>query len=96
MSEIDLDLRKGCTIFIAAARYDDNNVNGSSVAQFGIEAVTEKLIWYIVSHLAGRWKVYVLFDDTYYTLKTADFTHTVGNYPQCAPRGSQGPNNIIS
>ena len=96
MSEIDLNLRIGCIIIVAASRFDDNNVDRSSVAQFGIEADTEELIWYVVSHHAGRWKVHVLFSDTYYTFNTADLKHTLGNYPQCAPRESQGPNNTIS
>ncbi len=55
------------------------------MAQFWIEVDTEELVWHAVSHRVGRWKVYVIFDDTYYTLKTADFKHTVGNYPECAP-----------
>jgi hypothetical protein len=96
MSEIDLNLCIGCTTFVAASRFDDNNNDRLFVAQFGIEAGTEEFVRHGVSHRVDLWKVYVLFNDTYYTLKAADCKHnTVGNYPQCAPRKSQGSNIIL-
>jgi len=85
MSEIDPNLCIDNTVFVAASRFGENSDDIWFVSQFGIEANTKELIWYVVCHRAGRWKVHILFDDTYCTLKTAAFKHTVGNYPQCAP-----------
>ncbi len=85
MSEIESNLRIGCTVFVAASRFDYNRVDRCFVAKFGTKAETEELIWHVVSHRVGRWKVHVLFDDTYYTFNTAALKHTVGSCLQCAP-----------
>ncbi len=42
MSEIEPNLRIGCTILVAASRFDDNNDDIWFVAQFGAEADTEE------------------------------------------------------
>jgi len=96
MSENEPILRIGCTVLVAAARFDDSNEDRWSVAQFGAEANTKELVCEVVSHRAGRWKVLVLFDKTYYTLEAAALKHTAGICPQCAHAGTQGPNNDIS
>ena len=79
MSEIVPNFRIGCTVFVAASRFDDKNDDIPFLSQFGSEAYTEEIIWHVVSYRVSRWKVHVLFDDTYYTRKTAALQHTVGN-----------------
>jgi hypothetical protein len=65
MSKIEPDLRIGLAVFAAASRFDDNNDDRWLVAQFETEADTEELIWHVGSHRAGRWKLHVLFENTY-------------------------------
>ena len=67
ISEIEPNIRIGCTIFVAASSFDDNNDDRWFVAQLGTEANTKEYIWHYVSHRDGRWKVHILFDEFYYT-----------------------------
>jgi hypothetical protein len=93
MSEIEQELKVGCTVWVRAARFDDNDDDRWSVMQFGALADTHELECRLVSHRAGRWKLHVIYDDSYYTLETAALIHKAAICRHCLDIRSQRPHD---
>ena len=71
-----------------ARRFDDDDENRWSVEQFGSEADTMMLEAVVERRIGGRWKVLVVYDNTWYTLEPAALHHSRLTRPRCSAETS--------
>ena len=79
----------GCTVTLPASRFDDDDEDRWSVAQFGDEADTKQLECLVITRRGKRWKVRVLFDDDLWYLEPECLTHDPASCPRCSSGSGQ-------
>ena len=84
----------GCTITVPATKFDDDEDNRWSQAEFGEEWATKRLTGVVRSVRNGRCKVFFDYDGTHYTFGSIEMSQDPLSCPNCQPGSSSSPNVV--
>lgn len=86
----------GCTVFVAAKRFDVPGEDSWAEQQFGAEAGSTVLKCTILNRVGTRWKLHVHYDRDCYTVEAAAFIHDPARCSLCSRELAQGGQDVTA